>query len=402
MRMLKLVPIGPAVTALMCTGLAHANIEPPAAYDARSIGMGSTGVAHVHNGASLFHNPAALSGVEKGALTATFAPLLPQTKAPLAAPPDTQVASERGFFPMFLVGGAYRVHPKLTLGLAAYPTMGFASKYKSVTALGGLEVSAKLAAMEIAPGAAFNLTDDISIGLAYRVTYMSYGAHMPTAMVLPTGPVLLDSKLDVSGWNFLGIQAGAFAKITKTTRLGLTYRNKVPVNMKGNTEIGGQTVTSEVEFAAPHAFKLGVAQALLDDQLLLALDLKLSLYKDAEKTLAVKTPAGTTEMALDWKNTFGVHAGAEYRFAPEGFRARLGYSLMQSATPENRAMPILPPPGLQHAIHAGAGYSTRNFDVDLGGYYLFGSANGAPGAPFQAGDYSMNAMLFGLGGTYRI
>src|SRR5512145_2248853 len=34
-----------------------ANTEPPSAYDARSVGMGSTGVAHVENGASLYHNP---------------------------------------------------------------------------------------------------------------------------------------------------------------------------------------------------------------------------------------------------------------------------------------------------------------------------------------------------------
>lgn len=393
MRMLKLVPIGSTVTALLFSGLAHANIEPPAAYDARSIGMGSTGVAHVHNGASLFHNPAALSGVEKGAFTATFAPLLPQTRAPIAVP-ETQVTSERGFFPMFLVGGAYRVHPKLTLGLAAYPTMGFASTYKNVAMPGGIpalpELSAKLAAMEIAPGAAFNITDRIAVGLAYRVTYMSFGMQQPPA-----------PKLDMSGWNFLGIQAGLFAKVTDTTRLGFTYRNKVPVTMKGDMDAGGQTVTTEVEFAAPHAFKLGVAQSLLDEQLLVALDLKLGLYKDASKSLAVKTPAGTTETSLDWKNTFGVHAGAEYRFAPEGFRARLGYSLTQSATPENRALPILPPPGLQHSIHLGAGVSYQSFDLDVGGYYLFGSKHSSPegGAP---GDYSMNAMLFGLGGTYRI
>lgn len=405
MRRNLLALFGSALTPLFLGELAYANIEPPAAYDARSVGMGSTGVAHVHNGASLYHNPAALGEVQSGAITATFSPLLPQTKGPLTTP-ETEASSERGFFPMFLVGGAYRVHPKLTLGLAAYPTMGFASTYKNNAQLGGLELSAKLAAMEISPGAAYNLTDRIAIGLAYRLTYMTYGMHQPTAVPDAAGNLaLVDTKVDVSGWNFLGIQAGVFAKLTDTTRLGLTYRNKVPVTMKGDTTMAGQNLKTELEFSAPHSFKLGAAQSLLDDQLLIAIDLKMALYKNSAKSLAMKvdTPAGkqTNEIVLDWKNSFGVHAGAEYRFAPQGLRARLGYSLTQSATSESHPLAVLPPPGLQHSIHVGAGVSYSQFDLDLGGYYLFGSKHATPegGVP---GDYSMNAFLFGLGGTYRI
>lgn len=401
MQLNKAALLGPSFAFAVFAGSAKANIEPPAAYDARSVGMGSTGVAHVHNGASLFHNPAALAGVEKGAITADFAPLLPKMNAPLAAP-ETVVGGERGLFPMFLVGGAYRLDKRFTVGLAAYPTMGLAAKYKNRAELGGLELSTKLAAIEIAPGAAFSLTDDIAVGLAYRVTYMSYSTHMPTAVAPPN---VTEVKLDASGWNFLGIQAGAFARLTQTTRLGLTYRNKVPVTMKGNTDMGGQSYKSELEFAAPHAFKLGVAQTLMDDRLLLALDVKLALYKNSGKSLSVKTetPVGTqtTETSLDWKNSLGACAGAEYRFAPNGPRARLGYSVTQSATPENRAAPILLPPGLQHSIHVGTGMSFSNVDVDLGGYYLFGGHHAAPegGVP---GDYSMNAILIALGATYRL
>jgi long-chain fatty acid transport protein len=284
--------------------------------------------------------------------------------------------------------------------------MGFASKYKSVAALGGLELSAKLAAMEISPGLAYSITDRIAVGLAYRVTYMTYAAHMATFFPPPPNPggTFVDTKLDVSGWNLLGVHAGVFAKPTDTTRLGFTYRNKVPVTMKGDTTFMGQAMSSELEFSSPHSFKLGVAQSLLNDQLLLALDLKMALYKNSGKSLAVKTDTAagtkTSETTLNWKNSYGVHAGAEYRFAPEGFRARLGYSLTQSATSEDHAAPILPPPGLQHSVHVGAGVSYRAFDVDLGGYYLFGSKHAEPAG--AVGDYSMNAMLFGLGGTYRI
>ena len=48
--------LGPA-TAL-------ANPEPPA-YDARSVGLGGTGLAYLDSAAALFHNPANLAGVPR-------------------------------------------------------------------------------------------------------------------------------------------------------------------------------------------------------------------------------------------------------------------------------------------------------------------------------------------------
>ena len=386
--------------------LAHANVEPPAAYDARSVGLGSTGVAHVHNGASLFHNPAAMQGVEGGAATAVFSPFLPQLSAPLAGP-DTEVKSTRSLFPMFLVGGVYRINPKLTVGLAAFPTMGFGAKYENVTALGGATIDAKLAAIEVAPGVAYALTDFLSIGATYRVTYMSYGMEQP--MIIPPTPdnpagSMIQTKTNLSGFGFLGAQLGLFARASATTRLGLTYRNQVTVNMSGKTEMPTGSYDTEMKFASPHSFKLGIAQSLLDNALLLALDLRYALYKTSSKELAAKMEipgmgTQTQTQRLDWKNVFGVYAGAEYRIQPEGPAVRLGYSLSQSATSKNYAQPILPPPALQHAIHGGAGMTFSKVGVDLGGYYFFSSTRVSEAVP--PGDFAMNGLLLALSGTYR-
>lgn len=380
---------------------AWANTEPPSAYDARAVGMGSSGVAHVHNGASLYHNPAALHEIGQGAATLVLSPFAPQVGAPLGIS-GPEVKSKRGVFPMFLVGGAYRVHPRVVVGLAAFPTMGFGAKYGDVAAFGGLKLNAQLAAIELAPGASFAITDFLSVGVTYRVTYMSFNLEQPAATSAGT---LAQNKTDVSGLGFLGAQIGVFARATDTTRLGLTYRSKASVNMKGDTEAGGQTMHTELEFASPHTFKFGIAQSLLERHLLLALDFKLALYKESSKELALKVDvpgAGTVTQAqpLKWKNVLGVYAGAEYRFAPDGPAARLGYSMAQSATPNDYANPVLPPPGLQHAFHAGAGMTVSSLDIDLGGYYLFGSKKVRPVAGAE-GEYSMNGILVALSGTYR-
>jgi long-chain fatty acid transport protein len=382
------------MTGLTSAAVSHANLEPPAAYDARSVGMGSTGVAYAHNGSALYHNPAAMQGIEQGAITLAFSPFLPQLTTPLAGP-NTEVKSQRSFFPMFLIGGAYRVNQQLTLGIAAFPTMGLGARYENVAAMGGATLDAKLAAIEVAPGVAYALTDYLALGATYRMTYMSYALETPAPV--PT-------KIDLSGWSFLGVQLGIFARASKTTRLGLTYRNKVPVTMSGKTDMPGQSIDSKLEFAAPHIFKLGVAQGLLDDRLLLALDFKLSLYHESSKELALKTDAGApmSTQTLAWKNTMGVYAGGEYRLAPEGPAVRLGYGLAQSATPNAYAQPILPPPGLLHSLHAGVGISVSKVDVDLGGYYVFGGREIQPQAPNAPGNYSMNGALFSVSATYRL
>jgi len=386
---------------------AHANIEPPPAYDARSVGMGSTGVAHVSNGASLYHNPAALHGVERGAVTGVISPLAPQLTAPLDGP-DTEVKSERELGPLFLLGGAYRVHERLVLGVAAYPTMGFGAKYQDLDALGGLDLSARLGVLEIAPGAAFAITDDIAIGLAYRVSYFSYSATSPV-LAPPPAPAgtLLSAEADLSAWNFTGVHAGVFARVTPSTRLGLSYRSKITADLEGTTDMAGQELDTTLEFSVPHIFKVGVAQGLLDERLLLALDLRYALYKDANEALVAETTVpglGTQEQEtpLDWNDSIGAYLGGEFR-VHDMVRVRAGYSVVTSATPERTVQPILPPPGLQHTLHAGAGVDVAGLEVDLGGYYLMGGKHAEPdptsgNAP---GDYRFNAILGSLSVTYR-
>ena len=96
-------------------------------------------------------------------------------------------------------------------------------------------------------------------------------------------------------------------------------------------------------------------------------------------------------------------AGVEYRFVPDGLAGRLGYSITQSATSEDYPQPFLPPPGIIHSLHAGLGTTLSSFDVDLGGYYCFGSYDvSAPIAPAVAGEYGVRSVAIALSGTYHM
>jgi len=382
---------------------ALANPEPPAPYDARSVGMGSTGVAHVENATAVYHNPAELDGVTRGAVTGGFSPLLPQMRAPLQGP-DSEVKSTRSLGPLFFVGGAYRIHERVTVGAAAYPTMGFGATYEDVDALGGFDLSAALSVIELSPAVAVAVTDWLALGAAYRISRFGYQADSPTLAPSPPAPAgtFMATETELSDWNFLGLHVGALARPAAHTRIGVAYRSKITADLEGTTTVADQELDTSMEFSVPHVFKVGLAQGLADERLLLALDLRYALFRDANEALVVETEGASEESrtVLDWEDSLGLYLGGEVRVVPDRFLLRAGYSLATSATPEQTAMPVMPPPGLQHGAHLGAGVALGRLSLDLGGYYLVGGADAEPDAGFS-GRYRMDGILASLSATYR-
>jgi len=85
------------------------------------------------------------------------------------------------------------------------------------------------------------------------------------------------------------------------------------------------------------------------------------------------------------------------------FAVRAGYTLSQSATPSEGAAYFTPPPGLLHAVHLGAGVHLAHWDLDLGGSYAFGSADGQPADPrTNPGRFRFTSILGSASATYRL
>src|SRR5689334_22945813 len=126
----RVVSVSVCALAALCSvsGKALATTEGPAFFDARSVAMGSTGVAHVHNGASLYHNAATLAEIENVAVTLDISPVIPVFTTPFTGP-NTSVKSDSNIAPFFLAGGAYRLNERLVLGLGFFGAGGFGGSY---------------------------------------------------------------------------------------------------------------------------------------------------------------------------------------------------------------------------------------------------------------------------------
>jgi long-chain fatty acid transport protein len=384
----------------LASASAFASTEPPGGYDGRSVAMGGTGAAYIHNAAAIYHNPAGLSGVERFAATVDLTGFSPRDTTPLNGD-QTSVKSDFSVFPLFFVGAAYRLLDRVVVGVAAYPIGGFGSGYSKVSSLGGQDLNLGILFIETTPSVSIMVVDHFSVGLGYRITYARESSHGPA------GPGALADQV-LTGTNFAGLHAGLHYQPDPDWQFGLTYRSQVSTSLSGNTTVsssqGTQVVPTNSSFSTPHAFRFGVSRALLDGKALLALDLKYLLYSIANKQIVVTTPNGSTTTPLNWKDVLSASLGAEYRLS-DGIALRAGYAISQSATPDSTASYFTVPPGVINSFHAGVGFSYSNWDFDLGGLYAFvGKDNVQPSQAAQtwSGRYHLDTLIFALSASFHL
>jgi long-subunit fatty acid transport protein len=410
-----------SVVVALVLGLAaraSANPEPVMLYDARSAAMGGTGIAFIDNASAIYHNPANLELVGQGSATAVVTPFVPVTEAPFAGPGtdgrSVQESNSGRVAPLFFGGGAYRVHERVVLGLGAFVSTGVGSSFDEVDAYRGQKMDLQFAAGELVLPASVRVTDKLSVGLGVRLLY----AVQDTDVYDPMRRGRAKQSLD--GFGFPGFRVGVLYQPTDTVSLAMTYRSPVTVNLEGSTRLQNEAYPDEPlptqsEWSVPHAFRLGGAYSLLDDELLLSLEMKLQLHAAANDKQVYRVDVGGTDIeplvgtdeikqvvALDWRNVLSFLVGIEYRVQP-WLPVRFGYTAGVSATPRHRVNPFMPPPGLSHAVSVGTGLPLGDFQVDLAGAYAFAEATVEQDAPEgAAGHYETDAFFLSASISYSL
>lgn len=379
---------------------AFANTEVPAPFDARSAGMGGTGAAYLASPTATYVNPATLDEVRSLTLAADITPFRSQAKVPLAGSSfeSTPVTS-----PMFFVGGAYRAHRRVVVGLAAYTTAGTGCDYENVHALGDQDIKITIAMLELAVPVSIRLLDNLSLAASWRGTYLMQTAHQP----VPTPGGLVPVDQDLSGFNYTGLQVGLYYRPLSLVRVGLSYRSKVTVDTEGKTKMGGQELVTKSSFAAPHTLRAGASVTLLGEDLLVAADLRYQFFKDSNPEIVTTTEMPTvdqvTQTPLHWKNAMIIGIGAEYKVLPY-LAARVGYSLTQSASNTETASFAGMSPGILHGAHVGGGLTLGSLGVDLAFCYIAGGQDvkTATANNLGTGSYKTIGMLGTLSANYRL
>jgi long-chain fatty acid transport protein len=392
----------------------NATTEIPLRFGARSLAMGGTGVAYVDDATAAAINPAGLDGIESFSATLTLAPFVPISDVPFersstdSTPGPNQESAT--VVPLFFAGAGVRALDPLVVGGAVYVATGFGASYDDLAQYDGLDMVVELAVIEAALPISFRVTDEFSVGIAPRFAYSFLTADMPER----TGATNRRVEMDLSGVAFPGVLAGVRYAPSEALAFGLTYRSKMAIELEGDGTVtqeflpgGKQAVHIDSEWKTPHSFRAGAAWAALPKQLLLALEASYTLYDDAVDVLPLAIefrdlPNTTidTEVEFHWQDSLAGYLGAEY-FVTEQFAARGGYTLAVSATPEEYAGPLNPPPGLIHTVNLGGGFKSESIRVDLGGARGFGGADVGQSANGPPGHYGGGYWLFAGSFSYR-
>jgi long-chain fatty acid transport protein len=394
-------------TLALAIGASTAAATPlPTFYNGRALGMGGSALAYTDDATATAINPANLASVDEWSGTVAFSPFMPASKAPFA--PGGESDGNRLFVPLMFLGAGVRVTDDLVAGLAVYAESGAGANYTAVPELGGMSAAFEIGVLEAIVPLSYQISDEVSVGAGLRMGFATMSADMP---VDPgTGPMRFEQS--INGVGFPGVAAGVQYAPLSQLSFAAVYRSKLTMNLSGDgtatiPAMGGQGLEIESEWSTPHTFVLGAAYAPLPRQLMIATDVRYSLLDEAvdDVTMAIDMvegpgPSFETSIPLQWQNSVSWMTGIEYR-ASTWLPLRLGYGLTTSATPQDHAAALVPPPGIIHSFHLGAGIDVDELAVDLGGAYGLGSSDVDTSINGPSGTYSSDYFLVALSATYR-
>lgn len=407
--------------ALAPTQARAGGYDTPMLYSARHMGMGGTAVGYVGDGASLFHNPAGLGQVGRAHLLVDISLLVGDLQASPVAGVEN-VGSERTVAPAFLLGGAVRVHERVTLGLGVFPVAAAGGEYRyarpGMTGDTDVRDSTTLNFFEITPAIAVNIDEiGLRIGASYRVTYVQLDRSRVDS---PTSDrPRPDLQINASGFDFLGFRLGLQYQPPQhpNLQLGLNYRHKTVTDVESSgvvyasyLRLADVTATtrfvlpSRLEFGARYDFGEANAEGLFAGAV--AFDFLYAFNSQNEES-GFRVGGIEFVQVFDWSNEVTLRLGGEYRVLDRRMPLRVGYSFDGKTGNPRFPTAFGTPAAATHIMTAGLGYDAGPWELNIAYARRMGSAT-VTQADIDAGNQERTdrgealCRLCGAPGNYEI
>lgn len=246
-------------------------------------GMGGATVAAPQDAATLLYNPAGLAtlGIKDVRFDMGVGVLNPPRQA-------NDQTSDSDYYLMPAGAVAFNVNDKLFLGLNMGGVSGSGVDFADVKPLvnGTQAVVTTKQSYKIAPGFAYKVSDQLSVGAALQIGYQSLAIHN-NSFTLP--------QTQVYG---AGMNAGLIYKVNDAVQVGASWTSKTSMDeFKWNSTAGAYSMTMDM----PQIFALGVAFKPVPG-LLIEADVKHIGFSDVLDRVAFQTPAGASSMNFGWSD----------------------------------------------------------------------------------------------------
>lgn len=373
--------------------------------------------ANPENASTIYFNPAGMSELEGFQLSGGLTAIRPSFKfkndgstgpggvVPLGTNNGGDAGSW-GFVPNLYA--SWQLAPRWHVGLGIGAPFGLKTEYDDdwIGRYHSREFDIKT--ININPSVAYKVNDQLSIGAG--VNYTQLDATYRRAAYMPgTGDLNAKLKADGDGW---GWNAGLLYKVTPATRIGLSYRSTVKVNVDGDTKITHDVAGLIAKRDASSTVKLpdtaifSVAHDLNNKWQLLA-DVSWTGWSSI-KSLDINNGGAPfdDELELKFRDTWRVALGANYRYN-ERWTLRGGLAWDQSPIRSNQYRPTSLPDNDRYWASIGARYSPNDkLSVDIGYAHLFVKStridnNTDVTKGHVKGKYDAKADLIGVQVSYR-
>jgi long-chain fatty acid transport protein len=341
----------------------------------RAIGGASTAAPIDANGA-LYWNPGSIAALPQSELEFGIELLYPQMDLGSSVAGGVlsgSNGSNSGLFAIPTIGLVYRPHESpWTFGLGIFGVGGFGTNYAGNPAnpilsapppngLGLGPLYSKLQLVQILPTAAYQITENVSFGIAPTVTLADLQLD-PLFLVSPddaNGNAFFNYPSGTAGrttWG-LGVQAGLFVTTENCWNFGVTVKSPQWMqNFRWNgADENGNPRSLQKHFDLPLIVSLGTSYSGIE-RLLLTADVRYYAYGITQGFDSFGFNATGAVTGLGWDSIFAVAVGAQY-LATDQLALRIGYVWTQNPVPDqNSIYNVISPNILTNTVSCGFTY----------------------------------------------
>ena len=441
------------LTLASCGSSARVWAQGYGLYEQGTCAMGRTGAgvaSPCDDGSAIFFNPAALTAspsVVSGGLTG-IAPrgTFTNDTTSLVSPLNDRT------FPVPAAYFAHPINPRAVVGFGVFAPYGLTSDWPSDSEGRFIGYKSSVKGVYFQPTAAFKLSDRVSVGAGFDITYASVELRrrldlnpvpLPGAppgvtfgaLGVPRGTDFGDVRLTATSHGF-GAHFGAMMKANDMVSFGVRYLTRqhidfnngdlastqVPTNLRtpvplpgipagtpidvllapqfqAGATLGPQSASTTLPF--PDQFVVGAA-IRPNAQFALFVDYQFTNWSLFDQIVIDNSVAPTTTMVESYDNTSGLRLGAEYTLKG-GTILRGGFDAHNAGAPDQTVTPLLPEaPRREFALGVGIPIQRARIDVayqyvdqeDRRGRTTDGGL-AVPTAAVNNGVYQYHANLFG-------
>jgi len=333
---------------------------------ARGAGQAEAFAAQADDASAIYYNPAGLTQLHGTSFTGGLYGLFPDFtfQGDQGQHEDMRLPS---VLPSFYAESDFGLE-KFRFGIGVNNAMGLNLDWGSSGPLADIVDKAHLIVIGISPTVAYQVTDNLSLGMAFNIYYGDIFVRHNVPLGPPPTPI---GSLNLHGndWGF-GFTPGLMWKLDDRNTFAAFYRSGYTLDFDGDARItapGIPTIGSSHAHAPinfPQIIGGGYAFRPIKP-LKLEADVVWTDWTTLHKIeVYSNNPVfNGTQIPEDWRSGFSYRFGVQYDLNPQ-WALRGGYAYGQEASPGNTFSPLVPDANY-HLFTVGVGYTQPHWGFDV-------------------------------------